>query len=277
MEGKRGGNGYATVPQPQKKPSPKVDARSGDSEGGGPDGYRHKPDGLMKQSFSITTSSGQHLRLISYYARSSPSASNLLQPSTDPNLRHIRPPKNMYPESTVNDPQVNMPTVTRAPMASPGFSAGSPQPNAGSPYQRAPMGPTYIPQQPGWPPTPSATPHGTYAIHHAYLPHVGPPPTHLDRVPPPISNSQVPPAPQHHHPSSQSYPHSFTTRAPQTSYPAPHHYPHTTEPGPQLPPVGTHAGSDHHSSNRPSSGGRPQPFPGATRSPWCLRRTGRCA
>ena len=27
----------------------------------GPDGYRYKPDGLMKQSFSITTQSGQHL------------------------------------------------------------------------------------------------------------------------------------------------------------------------------------------------------------------------
>ncbi|KAF2102067.1 hypothetical protein NA57DRAFT_10078, partial [Rhizodiscina lignyota] len=71
MEGKRGGNGFPTS-QP--------------------------PDGLMKQSFSITTNSGQHLHLISYYARSQPTQAPLKQPSNDPTLRHIRPAKGMYPE-----------------------------------------------------------------------------------------------------------------------------------------------------------------------------------
>lgn len=80
MEGKRGGNGF-----PAKKSSSKSDNGSKDgSDEDGPDGYRYKPDGLMKQSFSITTSQGQHLHLISYYARSSPTANVLMQPSQDP-------------------------------------------------------------------------------------------------------------------------------------------------------------------------------------------------
>jgi hypothetical protein len=102
MEGKRGGSALPTAPAVKRASgkSPEGSA-TGDSDGEGPDGYRYKPDGLMKQSFSITTSSGQHLHLISYYSRSN--SNNLPQPTNDAQLRHIRPPKNMYPESTVNE------------------------------------------------------------------------------------------------------------------------------------------------------------------------------
>ncbi len=80
----------------------------------GPDGYRYKPDGLVKQSFSITTSTGQHLHLISYCARTHPATSSLMQPSNDPALRHVRPQKGMYPESTVPDPPSLVPRSAMA-------------------------------------------------------------------------------------------------------------------------------------------------------------------
>ena len=120
MEGKRGGN-YNSAPLARAGRTPES-TRGSDSDidmGGdeGPDGYRYKPDGLMKQSFSITTSTGNHLHLISYYSRS-PAAQGLMQPSQDPSLRHIRPQKGMYPESTVHDQQ-SVPAVTRTPMATP--------------------------------------------------------------------------------------------------------------------------------------------------------------
>ena len=71
MEGKRGGSAVPTAPVAKRASGKSPDGSgSGDSEGEGPDGYRYKPDGLMKQSFSITTQSGQHLHLISYYSRS---------------------------------------------------------------------------------------------------------------------------------------------------------------------------------------------------------------
>jgi len=112
MEGKRGGNSLsAPLYSGNKK-----DSKDGqDQSEEGPDGYRYKPDGLMKQSFSITTSSGQHLHLISYFSRTANGSQNLTQPSNDGNLRHIRPEKGMYPESTVQD-QNSIPAVTRGPM-----------------------------------------------------------------------------------------------------------------------------------------------------------------
>lgn len=127
MEGKRGGNNFgpplAAVSRAGKTPD---NTRGSDSDldlagEDGPDGYRYKPDGLMKQSFSITTSSGNHLHLISYYSRSHPAASGLTSPTSDQALRHIRPVKGMYPESTVHEHQ-NIPAVTRSPMVSAPYS-----------------------------------------------------------------------------------------------------------------------------------------------------------
>ena len=122
MEGKRGGNGFAPPLAATRGGKTPDSTRGSDSDlelagDDGPDGYRYKPDGLMKQSFSITTSTGNHLHLISYYARSHPAAQALNQPTNDPALRHIRPQKGMYPESSVHEQQ-NIPAVTRSPMVS---------------------------------------------------------------------------------------------------------------------------------------------------------------
>lgn len=71
-----------------------------DEEGLG--GYRYKPDGLMKQSFSIsTTTTGQKLHLISYFSRSHVASNALAIPTSDPHLMHIRVPKGMYPDTIV--------------------------------------------------------------------------------------------------------------------------------------------------------------------------------
>lgn len=151
MEGKRGGGGNGYPPPvtalsragrtPESQHSGESDLDMATEEG--PDGYRYKPDGLVKQSFSITTSSGNHLHLISYYSRAHPASQQLNSPSSDPQLRQIRPAKGMYPESTVHEHH-NIPAVTRSPMA-------------GVPYTTTPQmagyarqGPPQWPQQQGY-------------------------------------------------------------------------------------------------------------------------------
>ncbi|KAI4181329.1 MAG: hypothetical protein LQ346_006812 [Caloplaca aetnensis] len=173
MEGKRGGNGFVpplAAPRAGKTPE---STRGSDSDldmpqEDGPDGYRYKPDGLMKQSFSITTSNGNHLHLISYYSRSSPTAQNLNNPTSDPALRHIRPQKGMYPESTVHEQQ-SIPAVTRAPMVGApystvphmaGYARGPPPPPAQGPPQH------YAPAGYGWTQPPNVAPYPAYGYHY---------------------------------------------------------------------------------------------------------------
>jgi hypothetical protein len=60
-----------------------------------------RPDRLIKQLCSITTSNGNHLHLISYHSRSRPNCHKLPRPTTDPKLRHIIPVSGMYIEPTV--------------------------------------------------------------------------------------------------------------------------------------------------------------------------------
>ncbi|RDW73673.1 hypothetical protein BP5796_07115 [Coleophoma crateriformis] len=236
MEGKRGGGNF--VPPVARRVSGKTpDSGRGsdpddDMDGEGPDGYRYKPDGLMKQSFSITTSTGQHLHLISYYSRPHPNSPELPQPTTDPALRHIVPQKGMYPESTVHEAQG--PAVTRTPMApspymqspqvmgrppayayapSPGY-AWPPSPMNTPPFQaHSPYPPhMYVTQLPP-PPPGSGSAHGSpHLSHQHYSPHQmmqmppgtmqqaqgPPPPTAYDRPPQPLSDSSLPPPPPHH-------------------------------------------------------------------------------
>ena len=255
MEGKRGGNGFD-----KNANRDGIHGNEGDSDGG-PDGYRYKPDGLMKQSFSITTNNGQHLHLISYFSRSSATAQNLMQPSNDPQLRHIRPEKGMYPESTVHE-QSSIPAVTRGPMNSPAYTHA---PNQPSPYGRpAPYG--YGPP-PVYPPSPTHTPppHQQYSPYYQQPPHSAypghsplqhmqypPPPamyaqqqpqmTPFDRPPPPMSNNGLPPPPPHQYsgpmpPAQNGYqpayhgypPNAYPYQPPQLqtpSYPPPHQQPY---------------------------------------------------
>ncbi|KAI9697528.1 MAG: hypothetical protein M1820_007794 [Bogoriella megaspora] len=240
MEGKRGGGFPASAKRANSKEGNKDTGSDVDMTEDGPDGYRYKPDGLMKQSFSITTQSGQHLHLISYYARAHPDAPELKQPTQDSYLSKIRPPKGMYPESTVIEQ--NIPPVTRAPMASSPYTASPQQmPTASSPYQRtnggAPIAPqTYPYGPPAWPPpSPMATPPSAHAhyspyqqsghppfahyspghpspLQYAYphgAPHQPPGPTAFDRPPPPLSHTGLPPPPQGpngQHPSPRMIP-----------------------------------------------------------------------
>ncbi|KAI7342300.1 camp independent regulatory protein [Hortaea werneckii] len=220
MEGKRGGSSFEKNAnrdgvqdgQPQQQ---------NDSDGG-PDGYRYKPDGLMKQSFSITTNNGQHLHLISYFSRASSNAQNLIQPTNDPQLRHIRPEKGMYPESTVHE-QSTIPAVTQGPMGSPSYAHTPHQ----APYARPP--PYAYGPHPGWPPSPMPTPpphpayasyyppHGPYPGHSPlqnmqYPPPYGQPPpmTAFDRPPPPMANGLPPPPPgQYGHAPPNGYHHGY--------------------------------------------------------------------
>ncbi|CAI4217557.1 unnamed protein product [Parascedosporium putredinis] len=114
MEGKRGG-GFNSQRKTTGKTPESGRGSDEDHDDGEPEGYRYKADGLMKQSFSITTSTGQHLHLISYFTKSHSQSSDLPQPSTDPQLRHIMPAKGLYPESSWSD-STAAPALARAAM-----------------------------------------------------------------------------------------------------------------------------------------------------------------
>jgi Gluconate transport-inducing protein len=206
MEGKRGGGraSQSSVARAGKTPETTRDSAEdrGDATDEGPDGYQYKPDGLMKQSFSITTSTGQHLHLISYYSRSYPSLASLQQPTTDPALRHVR--NGLYPESTLNDHQ-NLSMATRGPMAS--ATAYPITPGLMGTYARTT--PYYTPPSYAWPPIRLASP-ATVAVPPfgaaAYLPPIsatnglpgspGPPPYAQAQHQPP--QHQAPPTLTHY-------------------------------------------------------------------------------
>ncbi|KAI1851416.1 hypothetical protein JX265_000350 [Neoarthrinium moseri] len=153
MEGKRG-SGFGNSRRSNGR-TPDSGRLSDEDPDGEPEGYRYKADGLMKQSFSITTSQGQHLHLISYYSRPHPGAPDLPQPSSDPQLRHIVPAKGMYPESSLHES--TPPALTRTPMQP--YNAQPPGP---PPPEPSPYGYTWGPPNPAWmgawPPSPNGTP-----------------------------------------------------------------------------------------------------------------------
>ena len=262
MEGKRGGSNMDKSANRDG-----VQGNEADSDGGGPDGYRYKADGMTKQSFSITTNNGQHLHLISYFSRASATTQNLMQPSNDPQLRHIRPEKGMYPESTVHE-QSTIPAVTRGPMNSPGYTQA---PHQGSPYARgtpygyqaqpwshSPM--TTPPAHPGYGPYYQQQPYpGQSALHHMqYPPHPGHyqhgQMTAYDRPPPPMGGNGLPPPPgQYGPPAHGSYP-------PPHSYHHPYPYPANAYQQPyQHPPAPQQSSYPPPRSQAPQSYQRPDP------------------
>lgn len=182
MEGKRGGGNFLPAPRRMNGKTPDSGRGSDedmDVDGEGPDGYRYKPDGLMKQSFSITTSQGQHLHLISYYSRPNANQQELMQPTQDPALKHILPLKGMYPESTVHE-QAQGPVTTRTPMQNnPYIQVGHPLYRQAHPFQL---------NQPYWPPSPVATPPHSYHVGIYALP---PPPAHAHNSCHPYMQHQI--------------------------------------------------------------------------------------
>ncbi|KAI1350436.1 Gti1/Pac2 family-domain-containing protein [Xylaria sp. FL0043] len=167
MEGKRG-SGFGTSRRTAAR-SPDSDQLNDDEQEGEPEGYRYKTDGLMKQSFSITTSQGQHLHLISYFARPLPGAPDLPQPSSDPSLRHITPAKGMYPESSLHDG--NPPAMTRTPMQS---YTHSPGPQDHSNYGGFWGAPAWTGEP--WSPLPKQPAPYPYGKHEAEMAHQSHPP-----------------------------------------------------------------------------------------------------
>ena len=208
MEGKRGGGSFAPPLAASRAGKTPDSQRGSDSDlemagDDGHDGYRYKPDGLMKQSFSITTSSGNHLHLISYYARSHPNAGGLNNPTSDPSLRQIRPQKGMYPESTVHEQQ-SIPAVTRAPMVSAPYST-VPQMAGYARAQPTPHQMTYA--QPGYGWAPQQPMYNGQQYSYQYGP-------------------QGPPPPNGHSPLAYSQSAHMPPSQPPTSQPQPHHSPH---------------------------------------------------
>ncbi|KAG0222927.1 hypothetical protein BGW42_006191 [Actinomortierella wolfii] len=73
----------------------------------------YRPHGLLKQSFSITTSDNQKLHLISYYTNDDVSSGRLsLTPSKDPRFVSIVVPKGVYPETASPSEQHATATAT---------------------------------------------------------------------------------------------------------------------------------------------------------------------
>ncbi|ORY79419.1 Gti1/Pac2 family-domain-containing protein, partial [Protomyces lactucae-debilis] len=93
MDGRKGGPASKRIATGKSPPR-----EESDDSGDGVDGYAYKPDGLVKQSFSITTTEGQRLHLVSYTLRSTNASQDLPIPSKDHSLAHVQIPKGLYPE-----------------------------------------------------------------------------------------------------------------------------------------------------------------------------------
>lgn len=223
MEGKRGG-GFSAARRGSNKNGETGRASDEDHDDGEPEGYRYKADGLMKQSFSITTSNGQHLHLISYYSRPQPGQADLPQPTNDPALRSIVPVKGMYPESSMGETN-QTPALTRAPMQQPAYNI---PPQHHYPPHQQPYPPQYGHPGYGWPPSPAATPPYSHYTTAPYQPgaHQGPPhsvshaphaPSHYAPAPPhyePRASLPLPPPQKTTLPPYQHQPHQYRIPSP---------------------------------------------------------------
>ncbi|KAG9235312.1 Gti1/Pac2 family-domain-containing protein [Amylocarpus encephaloides] len=231
MEGKRGGGSFAQAPVRRTGGKTPESGRGSDEDqemdGEGPDGYRYKLDGLMKQSFSITTSTGQHLHLISYYSRPHPNVPEIAQPTTDPALRHIVPVKGMYPESTVHESQG--PAVTRAPMQqSPYMQPPPPQHLQVSPGHRGQPYPYQVSPGYAWPPSPMSTP--------PFPQYQGP--MYNSALPGPPGSAHTSPYQQHSPHGMPQHPMSQPQHQQPTAFDRPPHISDPSLPPPQLRGIG---------------------------------------
>lgn len=225
MEGRRAGGSVprASISRADKTP----DITWGNYENAGDnkdkkDEYLYKPDGLLKQSISITTSTGQRLHLINYYSCSHPYATNLQQPTTDPALQHVHPLNKLYYKSAVNCRQ-SLPVASSAPMAG---ATGNLVPHPGPSHARTSQAPSYTPPSYALPPNPLATP--STAAFSPYDPPSDPPDSRNDSFGPFVTPSYghqdpttspsashphtIPPPPHHDVPHER--PHPESTRLP---------------------------------------------------------------
>lgn len=242
MEGKRSEPSQGDEQDKQDSVPPQEDGMS--------DGYRYKPDGLMKQSFSIQTTNNLKLHLISYFSRSHITANKLIQPSLDPNLKNIPIPNSLYPDaSNPFEGAAPIPLHGIQPAPHGGMMVG-----AGN-QQRHPALPPPPHSQQGYPPSMPIP--GPYPPHysmqmpyHQGHPGQGPPgppqhPAHSQHGPPgpymgmpnnasPLMHSRPP------MPMSGNSPHMGHQQPPQYPYPTPppqqQQPPHYLQQGPPPPP-----------------------------------------
>jgi hypothetical protein len=126
-------------PETSNEPNKKKMKTNSTSEGstsppestGGEDGYRYKPGGLYKQSFSIITSSNLKLHLISYYTKEDVNSGKLVQPSMDPKFKDIRIPIELYPDTSPSGSNLT-PAITTVPL-DPHYRQPPPQPQQQAP------------------------------------------------------------------------------------------------------------------------------------------------
>ncbi|KAF9924353.1 hypothetical protein FBU30_005656 [Linnemannia zychae] len=79
----------------------------------------YRPDGLLKQSFSITTSDNKKLHLISYYTNEDVASERLFEtPSRDPRFANIVIPKGIYPETSSHAANLAVPSSAASDSAS---------------------------------------------------------------------------------------------------------------------------------------------------------------
>jgi len=259
MEGKRGG-GFGNARRGAGK-TPDSGRGSEGSDEGEPDGYRYKADGLMKQSFSITTSAGQHLHLISYYTRPHVGQEDLQVPSLDPQLRHIVPPKGLYPESSL--PETPVPAMTRTPMQ-PQYAQAQQHPppvdtQAYPPYSQQGHRPYH------WTPlSPMTTP----PYNHHYTTSASYPQSQQSPLPPPPGSNYAPPPPPLPPSSAQLYMNSAAYERPTLLPPvAPSsHFGHAES---RTSPRSAHAAAAYAQAQpqHPSADARLPPPPPSTRGP----------
>lgn len=184
-----------------KRSSPGASPSSEEDEN---DECRYKKDGLYKQSFSLTTSTGLKLHMISYYTKAD--LPNLQQPSSDERLKGINIPLEMYPDSSSSGSSL-VPAITTTPLYSsvapfvPPASASSPSLSS-TRYQHPPSPPHHHNMPYHAPHYPQPYPQGYryapppsrdyYARPHPQDPYYRypPPPAHL--APPQGSSSENP-------------------------------------------------------------------------------------
>ncbi|KAG0054528.1 hypothetical protein BGZ83_011028 [Gryganskiella cystojenkinii] len=105
---------------------------------GGKNVYR--ADGLLKQSFSITTSDNKKLHLISYYTNEDVASEQLTStPTRDPKFINVVVPKGVYPETTSTAEAL---TIQASMMAAMGQSSSTATAPSASPTLRSSPSPT---------------------------------------------------------------------------------------------------------------------------------------
>lgn len=107
--------------------------------------FRYKNDGLIKQSFSLTTLKGEKFHLISYTTTKEFSTSKFMNktPSNDPILKDIKIPKNVYPQHAFLDSKESSSSI----ISSPTSSASSPLEDIASPTPILPQNPRHFTQE----------------------------------------------------------------------------------------------------------------------------------